>query len=297
MYKSSLITLFLLLLSSTPLWAAAYSYFDVDCTGKRSPMPVIGFMQSHQVRDGDTMLDIARDYGLGFNEIRLAYPEIDPWLPPGGRRLKIPTMWVLPSTRYEEVVVNLAEMRIYRFFKRYGMVKTYPIGIGRKGFETPLAVCFVVERQKNPSWTVPPAARHKFPRAVIPPGPQNPLGKYWLGLSAGNIGLHGTNFPWGVGRRVSHGCLRLYPEHISQLFEETPVGTRVEIVHEPVKIGIKQGRIYLEVHPDLYSPHRDLTRRVHGLIRQAGLMQAVVWEKVRRCIDKKNGLPVLVGRI
>ena len=307
MKKSGLILFFILLFFCEPLFAAAYPYIDISAEparerpgcGEAAPVEisVIGFLQRHEVRDGDTILDIARHYGLGINDMRLVYPQMDPWLPPRGKELTIPTMWVLPAKRQAPLVVNLAEMRIYRFFEQYGMVKTYPIGIGREGFETPVTECRVVERQKNPSWTVPTSARAEYEQAIMPPGPDNPLGRYWLGLSAANIGIHGTNFPWGIGRRVSRGCLRLYPEHIAQLFEETSAGMRVQIIYEPVKLGIREGRVYLEVHPDLYGRKSDLSALARELILERNLSPAVEWERVWQCVSEKNGVPTLVGQI
>jgi len=307
MKKSGLIIFFALLFFCEPLFAAAYPYIDISAESGRkgagcgdagpAEISVIGFLQRHEVKGGDTLLDIARRYGLGINDLRRVYPRMDPWLPPRGKELTIPTMWVLPAAREAPLVINLAEMRIYRFFERYGMVKTYPLGIGREGFETPVTECRVVERHQNPSWTVPPGARGEYKQAVMPPGPDNPLGRYWLGLSAANIGIHGTNFPWGIGRRVSRGCLRLYPEHIAQLFEETSAGMRVQIIYEPVKIGVRNERIYLEVHPDLYGKKSDFSALVRGLIHKRDLARAVEWEKVWQCVVEKNGVPTLVGQI
>jgi L,D-transpeptidase ErfK/SrfK len=179
--------------------AAAYSYRLRPLQNQvQSIISVVGFMQYHTVRENETLLDIARGYGLGFNEIELLHPKIDPWIPQKGEILSIPTQWVLPSTKYEQIVINIPEMRLYRFSKEFGMVKTYPIGIGREGFETPPGMYRVASRKQNPAWTVPPSAWAQYGRIVVPPGPENPLGDFWVGLSANNIGIHGTNRPWGV---------------------------------------------------------------------------------------------------
>ncbi len=259
-------------------------------------MPVIGFMDSHTVREGQTLLDIARKYGLGYNQMVLVHPEMDPWLPETGAVIDIPSKWVLPSARHWEVVINIPEMRLYRFFKAHNMVKTYPIGIGREGFDTPVMETRVVEKVKAPSWTVPPGARAKYGRNFLPPGPENPLGDYWIGLSVGNIGIHGTNFPWGVGRRVSHGCIRLYPEHAKQFFNEVETGTIVEILYEPVKVGVRGDLVFLEVHPDIYGRVPDMESHAWGLIKSGKVADAVDPEKVIRCINAAKGVPIRISR-
>jgi len=277
--------------------AGAYPY-GVDTADEISVplMPVIGFMQHHKIGKGETLLDIAREYGLGYNEIMLSNPGTDPWLPGTGKIITVPSLWILPA-RHEAVVINIPELRLYRFFRKHRMVKTYPIGIGREGFETPQTVCRVVERQVHPSWTVPPHARSYYRQAIIPPGPDNPLGDYWIGLSVDRLGIHGTHFPWGVGRRVSHGCMRLYPEDIVQLFHETPVGTPVEILYEPVKIGQRGDLLFLESHPDIHNRIGDLELHAWYLIRSHGVERFVYPEAVKRCIEARKGIPTVVGSI
>ncbi len=277
--------------------AGSYEYHLSHPCGLDSELTVIGFRQYHLVRDKETLLDISRNYGLGFNEIELLYPDLDPWVPGAGKRLHIPTQWVLPPTRYEDVVINIPEMRLYRFFKKISMVKTYAIGIGRQGFETPVTVSRVADLKTNPSWTVPPSARDAYGKTVVPPGPDNPLGDFWIGLSTRHIGIHGTNFPWAVGRLVSRGCIRMYPEHVSRFFKEVIKGTIVELIYEPVKIGFANSRIFLEVHPDIYNRIPDLFKHTVALIMQKGLLDKVDWNKVEQCLLEKNGAPEVIGVI
>lgn len=260
-------------------------------------LSVFGFQQYHVIQGKETLLDVARNYGLGFNEIELCHPDIDPWIPGDGTRLAVPTQWILPPTRHEEVVINIPEMRLYRFFKKISMVKTYPIGIGREGFETPLTVARVVNLKENPAWTVPPSAWDTYGKIVVAPGPDNPLGDYWIGLSEKHIGIHGTNYPWGVGRLVSRGCIRMYPEHVSLFFKEVKPGTTVEIIYEPVKIGISDGLIFLEVHPDLYCRIPDMRAHTEALITQKGLRDRVDWTKVYQCVQSQHGAPEVIGSI
>lgn len=258
-------------------------------------LTVVGFFQHHTIKQKETLLDVARDYGLGYNEISLEYPEIDPWIPKADQTLVIPTCWVLPSTKKEEVVINIPEMRLYRFYNKIGMVKTYPIGIGREGFETPVGISRVIARETDPTWTVPPSAIESYGKIVVPAGPNNPLGRYWVGLSADHIGIHGTNNPWGVGRQVSRGCIRLYPEHIELFYNEVTEGTTVEIVYEPVKIGIRDDVVYMEVHPDIYKRIPDLVAFTEDLFRQKGLWEKVDVQRVYECLKKQTGVPVEVG--
>ncbi len=275
--------------------AAAYPYKPLETFGGQARfMPVIGFMQSHKIEQGETLLDIARNYGLGFNEISRPHPELDPWVPKEGLEIDIPTTWILPYSRHGEIVINLPEMRLYRFYKDIDMVRTYPVGIGRDGFQTPPGDARVRERVEAPSWTMPPSARDGFGREVVPPGPDNPLGGYWIGLSRDSLGIHGTNFPWGVGRKVSRGCIRMYPKHIQQFFYEVEVGAKVEIIYEPVKLGLRGGDVFLEVHPDVYDRIPDMYSHVWNLLQSSGLGPWVDLSEVGRVVEKKKGVPAVV---
>jgi L,D-transpeptidase ErfK/SrfK len=292
-----LIVLFALkMVTPATVHGVAYPYWIMHKAGYESLMPVIGFMDSHKVEEKQTLLEIARKHGLGYNQIVSYHPEVDPWLPEKGIKIDIPTKWILPPTRHEEVVINIPEMRLYRFFKEYGIVRTYPIGIGREGFDTPEVETLVKERIKSPSWTVPPRSYDRYGRRVMPPGPDNPLGDYWIGLSINHIGIHGTNFPWGVGRRVSQGCIRMYPEHIDQFYKEAKPGTKVEIIYAPVKVGIRNGLVFLEVHPDIYGRLPDMASHAWQLIEDSGVGKAVDPGKVRNCVEEKKGVPTIVSR-
>jgi L,D-transpeptidase ErfK/SrfK len=260
-------------------------------------MTLVGRIGGHTVAEGETLLDISRRYGLGFNELDSLYSELDPWLPEVGSDLTIPSQWILPSTRHQEVVVNLAELRLYRFFPRITMVKTYPIGIGDLDSETPEGVYSVTEKKVDPTWTVPKALRRAYGLVCIPPGPQNPLGGYWIGLSRRGYGIHGTNFAWGIGRLVSHGCIRLYPEDIEQLFREVSIGTIVEVTYEPVKIGLRNRRVFLEVHPDVYGKVLDMEMHTEKRLEKLMLLKHISLEKMRAVVQRQNGLPQPIGDI
>ena len=286
----------LVLLWKTFAWAGAFRYQLPD--RRKDPVTwstVVGFMQEDTVGHKETLLDIARRYGLGFNEIQLLHSDTDPWIPESGRDLAIPTQWVLPPTRHKGIVINLPEMRLYHFFPRIKAVKTYPVGIGDRETQTPEGVFWVVDRSTDPTWTIPESLREKYDVASIPPGPQNPLGKYWLGISRRGYGIHGTNFPWCVGRSVSNGCIRMYPEHIEPLFQEVRAGTVVEIIYEPVKVGFREGNIFVEVHPDIYEKIDDMEAYAIQRVREAVDLKYVSMESLQQALEARNGVPVLVG--
>jgi L,D-transpeptidase ErfK/SrfK len=256
---------------------------------------VVGCIRHHTIAPKETILDIARSFGLGFNEIQLLYPEMDPWIPDSGHRIDIPTRWILPPTRHQGVVINLPELRLYHFFPKVGMVTTFPIGIGNHGWETPVANGKITDRKVDPVWVVPESLRSKYGFISVPPGPNNPLGKYWVGLSLDGYGIHGTHIPWAIGRLVSHGCIRLYPEHIALFFEEVCVGTPFEIIYEPVKIGVQDGNIFIEVHPDIYRRIPDMAAHIRLRLKEMGLWNSISHEAFKNALQKQNGIPVRVG--
>lgn len=281
------LSIYLIAIGYRTATAVGFSY-DADKT-------VVGSVRHHTVTPKETLLDIARDFGLGFNEIRLLYPAMDPWIPEPGSRLAIPTRWILPPTRHHGLVINLPELRLYHFLPKFGIVTTYPVGIGDIGRETPVAVGRVIHRQVDPTWVIPESLRDKYGIVSVHPGPHNPLGKYWVGLSLDGYGIHGTNFPWGVGRLVSHGCIRLYPEHIALLFEEVCVGEPFEIVYEPVKIGIQAGNMFIEVHPDIYGRIPDMEAHTKRQLQEMGLWGSISVRAVKDALQKQNGVPVHIG--
>jgi L,D-transpeptidase ErfK/SrfK len=239
------------------------------------------------------LLDIARSFDLGFSEIKLLYKDIDPWVPPEGLELTIPTFWVLPEGKCDGILINIPEMRLYFFFKKISMVKTFPIGIGVTGNTTPIGRFYVKEKKVSPTWHIPVSLREKYKgRTSISPGPDNPLGSHWMGLSIKGYGIHGTNFPWAVGRLVTHGCIRLYPEDIVRLYPMVPIGTRVSIIYEPIKIGFHQGRIFIEVHEDIYHRIPNLLQFTLKKLEEMGIKKFVDLEKMKEALDQPKGVPI-----
>lgn len=272
--------------------AYPYHFPDPKLTIDPRAMTVIGLPGEYTVKKKDTFLDIARDNDLGFNEMVSLYPDIDPWVPPEGMKVIIPSQWILPSPKKYGIVINIAEMRLYYFLKSLHMVRTFPIGIGDTGWFSPEGTCWVAEKRVHPTWYIPKSLQEKYQMKTMPPGPDNPLGDYWMGLSFSGYGIHGTNFPWAVGRLVTHGCIRLYPEDIQKLFPMVPVKTPVELIYEPVKIGWKDGRIYMEVHQDIYNKIKDLTEYGTNKIESLQLSDQVDETVMLKTLEEKKGIPV-----
>jgi L,D-transpeptidase ErfK/SrfK len=278
--------IFILMLTSA--FAEVYSYEDGN--------NVIGYVQMYEVKDRESLIEIARKFDLGYKEVVAANPELDPFVPGNGVSVEIPTLWILPDViPYEGIVINLSEMRLFYFFNLLSsrLVMTFPIGIGSEGNNTPVGNFRVIEKTINPSWYVPESIRKEKPYLpkVVPPGPDNPLGSHALRLSLGNILIHGTNKPWGVGRKVSHGCIRLYPEDIPRLFQLVSNGTKVTIVRQPVKVGMKGSRMFIEVidDPDV---DRDYFQETIELLKKKNLLDGVCMEKLYKALNDRTGIPL-----
>ena len=222
---------------------------------------VVGEPQIVLAGPEDTFSDLARTYGLGYDDLLDANPGIDPWLPGAGTPVLLPTQYVLPDAPKRGVILNIATKRLFYFpvpaEGELQQVMTYPIGIGRVGWETPLGDTTVIAKAKNPSWWVPASVRREHAEmgdplpSVVPPGPDNPLGTRVLKLDMPGYLIHGTNQPYGVGMRVSHGCVRLYPENIEFLYTRVEVGEVVTIMNEPYQMGRKDGVLFFEAHAPL----------------------------------------------
>lgn len=251
----------------------------------------------------DTLIDIARRAGLGYEEIRWANPDVDPWLPGAGRVITLPLQFVLPQAPREGIVLNLPEMRLYYYAG--GLVHTYPVGIGRMDWRSPLGATRVVEKRERPSWHPPEsiirehAERGEFLPKRVPPGPDNPLGLYALRLGLPGYLIHGTNKAFGIGMRVTHGCLRLYPEDIAALFGAVPVDTVVRLVNQPVKVGRLGDAVYLEAHPPLEEDQArfgDGAGEVSRALARLGVSAAEVdWTLIRAELTRPSGMPLPVS--
>jgi len=271
---------------------------------------LIGRLQEISITGDDTLLDIARRYDLGYNEIVAANPDVDPWLPGEGMRIVVPSYFIFPSVPRNGIIINLAEMRLY-YFPPSGedaKVMTYPIGIGQEGWSTPLGVTYVTEKIVAPAWTVPDSILEEYQRdgvpmpKIMPPGPENPLGELALRLEMPGFLIHGTNKPFGVGRRISHGCIRMYPEDIEDLFQHVPVGTRVWIVDQPYKIGKHNNALMLEAHDPIIEPGRQTNNNLNQIISTVGSItdtaqKILVSDNALQVALRHTGIPTQISEI
>jgi len=250
-------------------------------------------------RREDTLLDLGRRNGLGYEEMKSANPGVDTWIPGTDIDILVPTHYVLPDSPRQGLVLNLAEKRLY-YFPTPDKVVTYAVSIGREGWNTPRGKFDIVRKAKAPTWTPPDSIRAEHAArgaplpTMVPAGPNNPLGQHALYLSAEGYLIHGTNKPWGLGMQVSHGCIRMYPEDIAQLFPKVPIRTPVTILDQPFKIGWHRNDLYLEIH----AKDKDRPTLIRKVIPAAiaGMQGVTVdWEEIRRAVNENTGLPHLVG--
>lgn len=278
----------------------------------RQDSGLVGQLYVTTATTDDTLFDIARRYGLGISEIQAANPTVDRWLPRKGTKVVLPNRYVLPDAPREGIVLNLASMRLFYYPKRQEgespVVITHPVGIGRQGWETPKGLAKITQKRANPTWTVPQSIRAEHAAAgdplpaVVPAGPDNPLGSYAMRLSMPGYLLHGTNKPDGVGMRVSHGCVRLYPEDIETLFKKTAVGTPVRIIDQPYLAGWDQGTLYFEAFAPLEEANHSAGKnreRARAVIEKAleeapGGPPAIDWDRVDQLVQSSPGVPVAI---
>lgn len=267
-----------------------------------------GEMQTYTISEEDTLLDIARHFSLGYVELRAANPEIDPWAPMPGETMVIPSMRLLPRAKQEGILVNLGEMRLY-YFKEPGKPPlSYPLGIGREGLETPTGETRILRKTAGPVWR--PTERMRKEKTwlpvAVPAGPANPLGTHALYLGFPQVLIHGSNKPWGIGRRVSSGCMRMYPEDIIKMFNMTPIGTKVTVVNQPIKIGWYKGGLYLEANPSMLQSNeieidgthtpKPLDDGLKNFIKKVAGKSAknIDWTTVKKTVRERRGYPVQI---
>lgn len=260
---------------------------------------IVGRMQVHRVKEGETLLDVAREAGLGFHEVRDANPSIDEWVPPPGAEVVVPSRWILPRSRYRGVVVNIPEMRMYVFptnAKPGELVslRTWAVGIGTEEAPSPIGPFTIRSKDANPTWIVPDSIYKTMdnPRRVVPPGPDNPMGAYRIRLSHGLYAIHGTNDPWSIGRLTTHGCIRLYPEDLEVLYPNVDPGMPGELVYQPVKIGVRDARVFIEVHADVYGRIKNFDDYARAELKKAGVAPRIDKDRFLAAVKAKRGVPV-----
>lgn len=295
-------TLFILLVGLGWMSSASALTFSLPGGGDN----VVGRMQWTQAMAGDTFSSIGRRYDVGYYQLVEANPGVDPSNPSPGTVIVVPTRFVLPAVPRTGIVVNLAELRIYYYPPNSGKVVTYPIGIGRQGWDTPVGVMHIIEKTVNPTWNVPASIRAdrakdgvELPKSV-PPGPDNPLGGYRMRLSQPTYLIHGTNDYRGVGRRSSSGCMRLYNEDVEELFSHVKKGAPVNIINSAYKAGWLGGALYLEAHVPLQEQQKGSAVDVdamHKVVAAATSLHAgaLNWDKADRIATIQNGVPQVIG--
>ncbi|MFZ8885866.1 MAG: L,D-transpeptidase family protein [Steroidobacteraceae bacterium] len=251
---------------------------------------LVGAVQVTIARHEDTLPDLARRFNVGYEEIVRANPGVDPWLPGEGTRITLPTRFILPDAPRSGVVINLAAMRLFYFLPAgdgEGLdVITHPIGIGKVGWSTPEGKTKIISRVKDPTWTPPVSVRREHAKngdplpAKVPPGPDNPLGRHMMRFDWPSYLMHGTNKPYGVGMRVSHGCIRLYPEDIEALFDEIKVGTSVTVVNQPYLLGWQGDTLMVQAYGPLEDDERDWAHGPAGLRKKGARSKSELWKRI-----------------
>ncbi|WP_288654191.1 MULTISPECIES: L,D-transpeptidase family protein [Pantoea] len=251
---------------------------------------------------------VAARYSTGLLGLLEANPGVDPWLPAAGTQITVPLQMLLPDAPRKGIVVNLAELRLYYYPPGENRVVVYPIGIGQLGAATPDMVTRISQKIPNPTWTPTPNIRKRYAKegvtlpVTVPAGPDNPMGLFALRLAygKGHYLIHGTNADFGIGMRVSSGCIRLRPADIEALFNSVPAGTRVQIVNQPVKYAIEpDGKRYIEVHQPLSRSEKD-DPQTQPLVRSTALKAFSRSAKsdsalIEEAMTRRSGMPVLVS--
>lgn len=304
-------------LSAAPLFAGEAFGQTQSATAtptKASPVPaakpgsypsVIGQLQRHVTRYEDSLVDLARAYNLGYTEMVAANPGIDPWVPGADVEVVIPTLHIVPDGAREGLLLNLSDQRLYWFRPDGKTVSSVPVGVGDQGWKTPKGSTKIVRKQANPSWYVPKSVLEEDPTLpkVVRPGPDNPLGTHAFYLGWPAYLIHGTNKPFGVGRRVSHGCVRLYPEDIARLFPQIPVGTPVTVIDQELKVARMAGQLWVEIHPSQaqaveleqegeFAPAKPPEFEFRILQAAGGDAKLIDWEKAKSAAVERRGVPV-----
>jgi L,D-transpeptidase ErfK/SrfK len=268
---------------------------------------VLGRLRFISLEKGDTLPDIARHFSLGLNGVIAANPGVDIWAPEARERVMLPLNFILPDAPRKGIVINLAAMRLFQFKGNSEplTVLTYPVGVGTEERPSPRGLMRVDRKVSRPTWHVPASiARDHLKKgdplpAAVMPGPQNPLGEYALYLSTPSYLIHGTNKPASIGLRATNGCIRLYPEDIKRLYENTPVKTPVTIVNQPYLLGQSNGVVYMEVHAsteELDAAELDkIYKKLRTIEKESG--RTLDWNKVKKVLAEARGIPVPIFEI
>ena len=254
-----------------------------------------GEAQTYTVAAGDGLYEIARKFGLTYSAIAQANGIENPNKLRMGKVLVLPTQYILPAVREDGIVINLPEFRLY-FFRAGKLAAVYPVAVGLPTWQTPTGPFTVINKVENPAWYMPPdlAKRENIQREIIEAGPDNPLGDFWIGTSISHTGIHGTNVPMTIGRALSHGCMRMYPEQIKILFDEVKKDEAGEVFYEPVKVAKNGNDILVEIHPDIYEKIPDMLKAAETKLRDLGIWEKVDSDLLAETVDEARGIPISV---
>ncbi len=295
-HHPTLVLVALLVLLGAP-GAAASAAADEVKAAEAQLMPIRGTRRRVMVEEGQTLLQIAVEHRIGFESLQGLNPGVDPWIPNPGMMVELPTRYIVPAVEPEGVVINIPEMRLYDF--TVDPVRVFAVAVGDPEDPTPVGHFHVGTKRVDPAWNVPESIRKEKPAlpAVVPAGPENPLGSRWMTIGSSSYGIHGTSTRWSIGRMATHGCVRLYEDDIQRLFEAIPSGTPLNLVYLPFKWGVHRGQIYFEAHPDLYQRIADPLRQALVVPRHLGLLRYVDVEAVWAALEAPRGAPLPVGRL
>jgi len=268
---------------------------------------LVGKLSMAQVESGDTVNTIRQRYEISYNVLIDANPQINFRKFSVGQEILIPSEYVLPRYR-NGIVINTAELRLYYFTRDGHHVLTYPVAVGRQNWRTPSIITKIVDKKPNPTWYVPESIRgymlEKTGRLLpdfIPPGPDNPLGKYALYLAKHGYLIHGTNQPDSVGTYASSGCIRMASDAIETLFNAVPIGTPVYLINHANKAGWKGDILYLESHEPI--SHREKPSELNTFSPKDAIIEAaskhpaeVDWNIIRKVADQHTGIPTPIGK-
>jgi len=276
----------------------AFAVARVEAAAKDALAPIIGAPSIDLVLQDDTLLDVAWRNRLGFERVERLNPDVDVWIPDPGTVVRLPTEHVLPDAPQRGLVVNVPEMQLYDFTVG-AEPEVFAVAIGDQMDPSLVGSFRIGEKRLHPAWRVPASIRAERPDlpAVVPPGPDNPLGDHWMTIGSTSYGIHGTNNRWSIGREATHGCLRLYADEIARLYARTRTGTPVALVYQSVKLGQRGGGIFVEAHPDPYdrAPHRE--QRAADRLRALGLWDRVDRNLFERAVAEARGVPTQIGEI
>lgn len=261
---------------------------------------IVGKSRTYILAPGEVLPEIARRCRIGYRSLLDANPDVDPWHPGEWQEILLPYRTILPAGIEPGITINLAEFRLYLVWNegKKKRVRIYPVGIGQQGWSTPEGRFKITIKIDAPSWSKPISLREleQGPFTVLP-GPENPLGSHWFGLSSPGLGIHGTSEPFGVGRRVSHGCIRLYPTDIVDLERLTEVGMPVNIIYQPIKLAVENGQLFAQVHPDflgrIEAPRKEVLKIEEGL----GWQGEIDWQELEKTLREARGIPMPVSTL